>query len=714
MKTLKLIKRADNIAVISFDLPDTSVNVLSRESLADLQSALDQILRDPKVRACVLTSEKKDNFLAGADLGQLAEVTSAKEAEKFSRRGQDILNRIANGPIPFVAAVHGMALGGGLEVILACHSRIATDDPKTVFALPEVQLGLLPAAGGTQRLPRLIGLSQALPLMLSGSRVRAKKALKLGLVDQLVARENLLETAVKRAILLVEKNRWRSVKNTRLSKLDRLLPLPIVRSLLLKKTREQVLRKTRGKYPAPLSILKCVEAGLNEGIDRGLAKEAELFGKLVVSPESKNLVWIFHASRELKKLPQGMPSPTEVKKLAVIGAGLMGEGIASVSLPLNDVILKDLTDKAVGRAKESIRTQLTKRVQSGSLTLADEVQQLTRLMCVTDMSALKESELVIEAVFEDLALKRKVLNDVEKVIAPSAVFASNTSALPISKIAEQAKHPERILGMHYFSPVPKMPLLEIVVMPKTSKEAIATAQSYGIAQGKTVIVVKDGPGFYTTRILAPLLNESMLLLEEGASVEAIDNALKNFGFPVGPIALLDEVGIDVGAHVAHDLGEAFGKRWGKASGALNLLIDAGYKGKKCGKGFYVYSESGRKKSKKEVDPKIYGFFGGKARLTMDAHEIAERVAFMMINEAVYCLQEEVILNAHDGDIGAIMGLGFPPFLGGPFHYLDQLGLPAAVARMKELSKKFGPRFEPAPLLEEKSKKNGRFYEISLS
>lgn len=714
MKTLKITKRPDQVTVISFDMPDSPVNVLSRDSLADLSTALDEVFRDPRVRACVLTSEKKDGFLAGADLGQLATVTSAKEAEKFSRRGQELLNRIANGPIPFVAAVHGMSLGGGLEVILACHARVAVDDPKTGFALPEVQLGLLPAAGGTQRLSRLIGLSQALPLMLSGNRVRAKKALKLGLVDLLVSREDLLEAAVKKALSLAEKNRWRSVKNARLSKLDRLLPLPIVRAILLKKTRAQVLSKTRGKYPAPLFILDCVEAGLRDGLEEGFNKEAELFGKLVVSSESKNLVWIFHASRELKKLPKSMKTPAPVKKIAVIGAGLMGEGIASVSLPLSDVVLKDVSEKSVSRAKESIQRQLTKRVQSGSLLLADEMEQLSRLKCTTEMAALKDSELVIEAVFEELALKRKILHDVESVVSPTAVFASNTSALPIFQIAAQARHPERILGMHYFSPVPKMPLLEIIVTPKTSAAATATAQAYGIAQGKTVIVVKDGPGFYTTRILAPLLNESMLLLEEGASVEAIDGALKNFGFPVGPIALLDEVGIDVGAHVAHDLGLAFGSRWGRASEALGRLVETGYKGKKSRKGFYVYSESARKKSKKEVDSSVYAFFGGQTRLSMSSQEIADRVAFMMINEAVYCLQDEVIQCARDGDIGAIMGLGFPPFLGGPFHYLEQLGLPAAVVRMQELAKKFGPRFAPAPLLLEKSEKNGRFYEIDLS
>ncbi len=388
-------------------------------------------------------------------------------------------------------------------------------------------------------------------------------------------------------------------------------------------------------------------------------------------------------------------------KLTVIGAGLMGEGIASVSLPLSSVVLKDISDATLAKAQGRIAASLEKRVASGSMPAEEASKQQAKLKVSMQYADLTGSDLVIEAVFEEIGLKRKVLAEVEAVIAPDAVFATNTSALPIREIAAQAKNPERVVGMHYFSPVPKMPLLEIIRAEKSSPDAILRAQAYGIAQGKTVIVVKDQPGFYTTRILAPLLNEAMLLLEEGASIEAIDGAMKAYGFPVGPVVLLDEIGIDVGAHVAHDLGQAFGARWGRTSPALVKMREAGYLGKKNGKGFYD--------AKKQPNAEVYPFFGAGGRKKIERKELQDRIAYMMIGEAVHCLQEGVIESPRDGDIGAIMGLGFPPFLGGPFHALDRTGTEAAVARMRELARAHGPRFEPAKLLVDKSRTGGKFY-----
>ena len=694
VKPIQLVKRPDHVALIIFDSPQKSVNTLTNDSIDCLEQILDEVAQDPTILACVLTSAKKDTFIAGADLDVLHAVTTAKEAERMSRRSHALLNRISQLQVPIVAAVHGAALGAGLEIMLACDYRVASTDSKTVFALPEVQLGLLPGGGGTQRLFRLIGLREALPMLLAGKRMRAKKALALGLIDRLAEKDELIETAVNLAKGQA-KNKLRLLRG-RLSILDRALMFPFVRTLLLRQARRSVMRKTYGLYPAPLAILKCVEIGLRQGMHAGLEKESELFGTLVVSSEAKNLIWLFHATHDLKKAG----GRGTLKKLGVLGAGLMGEGIATVSLPLNNVVLKDVSEDTLSRAKTNIETYYRKRANTAAPA---------RLTCTTSLNELADAELVIEAIFEDLDLKRKVLAEVESVISPTAVFASNTSALPISQIAAQAKNPERILGMHYFSPVPQMPLLEIIVTPRTSANALATAQSYGVAQGKTVIVVKDSPGFYTTRILAPLLNESMLLLEEGASIEAIDKAMKQFGFPVGPLALLDEVGIDVGAHVANDLGRAFEARSGSASDGLSRLQKAGYAGRKNRLGFYQYPKGKKKSSKKLVNKRVYDFFGGSERKIFPAQLITDRIALMMLNEAVYCLQEEVIRSPLDGDVGAVLGLGFPPFRGGPFHHIDTVSASRITTRLTELALLYGPRFKPAALLSKLAKSGGRFY-----
>ena len=439
----------------------------------------------------------------------------------------------------------------------------------------------------------------------------------------------------------------------------------------------------------------------------GLAKESDYFGKLAVTPESRNLVRLFHAMNEAKK-PVAGSQPKDVERLAVLGAGFMGAGVASVSLGLCPVVVRDLSEEVLGRAAKSVDDGLKKQVRSGAIRAVDADRRRSRLLLTTDVEDLEGADLVIEAVFEDLELKRRVLAEVEERISADAVFASNTSALPITEIAAHAHYPERVLGMHYFSPVPKMPLLEIVVAEKTARWAVDTARAFGTAQGKTCIVVKDGPGFYTTRILAPFLNEAVLLVEEGAAVEDVDRAMKDFGYPVGPLALIDEVGIDVGAHVARDLGRAFADRGLEGSGAMPRMLEAGLEGRKNGRGFYLYPAT-KKKGPKPVNHKVYELLGGAARRRIAATEIQDRLALLMVNEAVYCLQDGIISSARDGDLGAILGLGFPPFRGGPFRYVDTLGRGKIVARLEELAAAHGERFHPAGLLAEVVENRGKFY-----
>jgi 3-hydroxyacyl-CoA dehydrogenase / enoyl-CoA hydratase / 3-hydroxybutyryl-CoA epimerase len=701
MGAITIERTEGGVAVIRLDVPDSKVNILSSRIMSDFARALDDLESDAGVRAGVLTSAKPDNFIAGADIGEIRGIDSEAAASEFVRVGHALLDRIAASPKPVVAAIHGAALGGGLEVVLACRYRIATIHPKTVLGLPEVMLGLLPGAGGTQRLPRLVGLVRALPMLLAGQRVRARKALQMGLVDATCEARDLERMAVEAAAGLAD-----GVVRPRGTPLGvKVQNASPMRTLIVSKARDEMMRKTRGLYPAPPAILVCVETGLREGFAAGQAKEIELFGKLVVSPVAKNLIWLFDAMNELKKLPQGH-EPRNVATLGILGGGLMGEGIASVSLPLADVVVRDVSTDALTKLKRGIEAGLAKRVSSGALTEEDAVRQRERLTVTTDPGKLGGADLVVEAVFEDLELKRRVLAETEAVVDDDCVIASNTSALPIGEIAAGARRADRVLGMHYFSPVPKMPLLEVIVRPDTSPVAEATARRFGIEQGKTVIVVRDGPGFYTTRILAPFLNEAILLLEEGAEIRALDSALKDIGFPVGPVTLLDEVGIDVAAHVAIDLGRAFAARGLAASPVLPKMVDAGYRGRKNGRGFFRYDGA---KGKKPVNADVYEFFGGAKRKAIPQSEMSERLALLMVNEAVHCLDEGVLSSPRDGDVGAILGLGFPPFRGGPFHEVDRQGPDAVVARMQEIEAKLGARFAPSKTLVDMAARGTRFY-----
>jgi 3-hydroxyacyl-CoA dehydrogenase/enoyl-CoA hydratase/3-hydroxybutyryl-CoA epimerase len=705
MRSLTLKKRGDGVAVLLFDTPNRPVNVLSQGMLDEAGPLMEEIQDDDEIVACVLASGKADSFIAGADLDQVVGMTVA-EAEAISREGHEWLDRVEKSGKPFVAAIHGAALGGGLEVALACHYRIATDHPKTVLALPEVMLGVLPAAGGTQRLPRLVGLQRALPMLLTGKRVRAAQAYRYGLVDALTSPGGLVETAAKAALGLADG--ILKPKRDKQPFTETPLALPPVRAWALGKARDEVMRKTRGLYPAPLEILACVERGLADGPKAGMEEEAVRFGRLVGSEGSKNLIRLFDAMTALKKAPKG-DAPRPVKRLGVLGAGLMGEGIAAVSLSLGPVVLKDVSEEGLARASKSLRKGLDRRNRSGSLTRLERDRQWYGLRPTTRPEDLAGCDLVIEAVFEDLALKRKVLAETEAVIADDAVYASNTSALPISEIAKKAKVPERVVGMHYFSPVPKMPLLEVVFAGTSAPWAVASARAFGVAQGKTVIVVKDGPGFYTTRILGPFINEAVVLLDEGADIPGLDAALLDFGFPVGPVALLDEVGIDVAAHVSKDLGKAFAARGAAPSGTFAKLFDAGFRGRKNAKGFYLYPKNRPPGSPKEVDPDVYAFFGGATRKALPVEDLVDRLALLMVNEAVWCLAEGIIDSPRDGDAGAVLGLGFPPFRGGPFRYVDAVGAAAIVERMEDLAQGNGKRFTPAPMLVEMARKGKKFY-----
>jgi 3-hydroxyacyl-CoA dehydrogenase / enoyl-CoA hydratase / 3-hydroxybutyryl-CoA epimerase len=701
-------ERRGGVMIIWIDVPDAPVNTLSPSLVADFEAVFNEIDGDRELRGAVIASGKEDGFIAGADVEQFATFKGPGDAARVSALGQELLNRLEGLKIPVVAAIHGACLGGGLEVTLACRYRICTNDPKTILALPETQLGVIPGMGGTQRLPRLVGLQAALDMILAGRNIRAPRALRMGLVDEMVHPSILIDVAVDRADGLAD-GRIKHVKR-RGGAADLLLEgNPIGRSVVFKKARESVLEKTHGQYPAPLAAIDAIKAGYDRGFKSGLNAEAKLFGELAVSDVSRQLVYLFFARNATRKDPGvsgSAPEPRPVTKLGVIGAGFMGAGIASVAVQEGTLVrLKDTELPRVAAGLRSIRDVLKERLVRKQITTLQLEDMMVLAGGTTDFSGFASADIVIEAVFEDLDLKHRVLHDTEPMMDPEAVYASNTSTIPIGRIAEAATNPARVLGMHFFSPVHKMPLLEVIVTRRTSPEATVTAVAYGKQLGKTVIVVNDGPGFYTTRILSAYMNEAGRLLDEGASIESIDAALVEFGFPVGPITLLDEVGIDIGGHVGRVMGESFGARMTPAE-SLRRVVEAGRKGRKGKSGFYLYDEHGEKGA---VDQSIYGILGRAERRAIAASEIVDRTVLAMVNEAALCLEEKILRSPRDGDIGAVFGIGFPPFRGGPFRYIDSTGPDVIVKRLEELHDRFPLRFSPAPLLVEYARARKRFH-----
>jgi len=723
----------DGVAVITMDQPGESVNTLSPESGTEFGKLVDRAEQDASVQAVVFASGKRDSFIAGAKIDWLATLTTAEAATAASKEGHRGFDRIEKSKKPIVVAINGVCLGGGLEWALACQYRISSDSPKVSIGLPEVQLGLLPGGGGTQRLPRLIGAQAALDLILAAKSVKPSKAKKLGIVDEVVPAPILLQVAKTRArelasgTLRVDRNRGMTgvAKNATKGFGGILMGLtnkenwtglalednPLGRKVLFDQARKQVMKKTRGKYPAPLKALEAIRVGLDKGLEAGLEAEAKGFGELVVSPESKRLVEIFFATTALKK-DNGTSNPSvkarPVKKIGVLGGGLMGGGIAFVGA-VNEgvpVRIKERDDAGAGRALKHVHSLIDEKVKRRSFSHRDGAAKMAMVTAGTTWDGFKDVDVVIEAVFEDMDLKHRMIREVEAVTRKDCIFASNTSSLPITRLAEASAHPETIIGMHYFSPVQKMPLLEIITHKGTADWVTATCVEIGKKQGKTVIVVNDGVGFYTSRILAPYMNEAAYLLAEGADISDLDKALVEFGFPVGPITLLDEVGIDVAAKVAKIMHAAFGQRMAPPD-TLNKVIDDNRQGRKNRRGFYSYEG---KSKKKEVDASVYDLLpGGKNRKHLDRQEMAERCSLQFVNEAYLCLGESILRSPRDGDIGAIFGLGFPPFLGGPFRYADSVGADKLLQRMEHWRAKFGERFTPAPALVEAAKSGKKFY-----
>jgi len=718
-KTFSLHRREDGIAVLTMDVAGQRMNTLRAEFAAEMSEVLAEIRNNKSIRGLVIISGKKDCFIAGADIAMLDDCATEADAKQLSLQGHKVFNEIESLAIPVVAAIEGVCLGGGLELALACHLRIASLHPKTKMGMPEIQLGLLPGGGGTQRLPRLVGIAKALDLMLTGKPLRPKQALKMGLIDDMVPESILLEAAVELA--LKGKITARKIK---LSAVERALEGTAVgRNIIFQQATKQVQIKTQGNYPSPNKIIDCVRQGIDKGFAKGLEVEASHFAELVMSKESAAMRSVFFAMTEMKKeTGAGDVEPDEIHKVMVLGGGLMGGGIASVTTTKAKLAtrVKDISEQGLSNALAYAYKLLDKGVKRRHMTPAIRDKIMSLMTTTTEYSGVKDVDIVVEAVFEDLALKQQMVKDVERECAEHTIFASNTSSLPISQIAEAASRPENVIGLHYFSPVEKMPLVEVIAHQTTSAKTIATTVAFARKQGKTPIVVQDGAGFYVNRILALYMNEAAQLLLEGQAIDHLDKALVKFGFPVGPMTLLDEVGIDVGAKIAPILEAELGLRF-QAPAVFDRLIRDDRKGRKNGKGFYLYGNQSKvdkllKKNSKRVDVSVYSVLGLSAPAqsasvsTTQLEEMSQRCIVQMLNEAVRCLDERIIASPRDGDIGAIFGIGFPPFLGGPFHYIDSMGAKALVEILANYQICYGDRFEPCMRLKEMAENEQRFFE----
>ncbi len=696
------------IAIVTFDTPGEPVNKLSDAVKVEFEALLIRLRDDTAIRAAVLISGKPDSFIAGADIDEFTALTTETAAERLSFEGQEMVSRVETLPTPVVAAIHGACLGAGLELALACHYRVATDHPKTQLGLPEVQLGLIPGAGGCQRLPRLVGARAALDLILSGKSERGAKALRLGLVDELVPPSILRATAVAAADRLARdgmprrrpKGGWQGMF------LDR---TAAGRRMVYRAAEKQVLARTGGHYPAPLKALEAVRVGLEEGITAGLAAEHRFFGELAVGDVSRKLVQVFFATTALKKddgIPPGTAIPRQIRRLGVVGAGFMGAGIAGTAA-LNvevDTRLKDADLERVGRGLKAAGNILADRYKRRRLSRGQFDRLGGLLSGGADYRGFARADLVIEAVFEDLALKRRVLAEVEAVTRPDTIFASNTSTIPIRDIAAEAERPERVLGMHFFSPVEKMPLLEVIPTEATAPEAIVTAVRFGRRMGKTVIVVADHPGFWVNRILSPYLNEAAILVTEGVPIELIDRTMTRWGFPVGPVALLDEVGLDVAQKAGGVMHASFGQRL-RPPETLGRLIADGRLGRKSGRGFYRYHEG----HKAGVDDSVYQLLGVRPVEDADATMVERRLVYAMLNEAAMALDDGAVRSSRDGDVGALFGIGYPAFRGGPLRTIDDLTASRVADVLRDLADVHGPRFTPASDLMEMAAQGRRYY-----
>lgn len=703
-------KEKDGIVTLCFDNKERGANVLNQEFVSVFKGAVVKLTEEENLQGVILTSAKSD-FIAGADLEMMIRADEAEKTSEWITDFKNQLRKLETLGVPVVAAINGSALGGGYEVALACHHRVCLNNPKIWLGLPEVTLGLLPGAGGTQRLPRIIGIEQSLPLLLEGKKLKPDQALKAGLIDALAENE---EELIRKAVSFIKENpeatqpwdqkgfRWPggSPSSPKLAQVWAIAP-------------SMTSKKTWGKYEAPTKILSCVHEGSQMDMDSALRMETRYLVSCITSQQAKNMINTFwfqlNAINKGEQRPDGI-EPKAVKKVGILGAGMMGSGIAYVSAKAGiEVVLKDVSLDAAKKGKSYSENLLDKAIERKRSTPEKKEALLSLITPTQEVADLDGCDLVIEAVFEDRDLKATVTKETEAVLDPSAVFASNTSTLPISSLAKASRSEEKFIGLHFFSPVDKMKLVEIIMGEKTSQETLARAFDYVLQIAKTPIVVNDSRGFYTSRVFTTYVLEGLALLGEGTHPRRVEVAGLDAGMPVGPLALSDEVSIELMYKILmatkKDL-EASGAKLPDHPGhkvVFHMIEELNRLGKKSNEGFYEYPEKG---SKSLWTGLAEHFPVSEDQLSRD--EMMDRMLYIQSLETVRCMEEGVITSASDANIGSIFGWGFAPFHGGTLQYINAVGLKKFATRARELASKYGERFEPPKLLIEMAEKGELF------
>lgn len=712
MNTLRLEVGSDGVAVISIDVPGGPFNIFTPDLVAELEQAIEHVLASAQIRGAVLTSAKR-SFMAGADLKELLATlgpgTGGADGVDRFRAERELMRRMETGGKPFAAAINGLALGGGLELCLACHYRVLADDPQALLGLPEVRLGLLPAGGGTQRLPRLVGIEPALPLLMTGGSVAPAQALELGIVHTVIPRADIVANARRWVLDNPGAAQPWDVKGFKFPGGAGALAPHAHRSFMAGMA--GIHKTTQGNYPAPIAILSAVFEGTQVPIDLGLRIEAKYAAQVFSSPVARNLVRTLFVNKgiadKLGRRPRDVPK-SQVRKLGVLGAGMMGAGIAYVAAAAGiDVVLLDATQERADEGKRRVTAIVRKDVEHGRTNQDQADAAMARIRATIDYALLGDCDFVIEAVFEDRTVKTDVMRRTEAAIPPTAIFASNTSTLPITGLAQNLAQPARFIGVHFFSPVERMPLVEIILGNDTSPVAVACALDLVGQLRKTPILVNDSPGFYTSRVFCSYIDEGMAMLEEGIGPALIENAARGAGMASGPLAVTDEVSLDLQQKVIDQARtDGLPERYLRihAQNVISRFNAIGRLGRKSGGGFYEFPANGRK----HLWPGLAELYPPRP-VQPPASEVRDRLLYIQALEAARCVEEGVITEPMDADLGAILGLGFPSWTGGPLSFIDTVGMRSFVDQCRDLAARHGKRFEPSPWLMECAENGGVFH-----
>jgi len=709
MSALTLELTQEKLARVVFDLPGSKVNTLGQAVLADWEQLLTDLESRQDVRGLLLLSGKPGNFIAGADLKELGSIPASPDVtRKLVQRGLNVIARIERLPFPTVALIDGSCLGGGLEVALGFDYRLGGSNPKTELGFPEVKIGLIPGWGGTQRMCRIIGPPLALDLICTSENVKTDKACELGILFNAMPSDRLEEEAKRLLAWSATSGDW---QDTRRKKQQPVGLSEDQASFIFAVARAQVLAKTKGQLPAPMAAIDAIEKGCNKPLDEGLKAETEAFVHLAGSTISRNLIAVFFMTQRLQKDPgvaNASVHPANVERVGVVGAGIMGAGIAGAHLRRGvPTLLLDVNAGALNKGKDAIVQTMQSRIKIGRMSPEEMLAALSQLSTgiISDLSPLNDRDVIIEAVVENEDVKTKLYRDLQPHLRPDAILASNTSTISITRMAQAVEKPENFAGMHFFNPVDRMQLVEVIRGSKTSDATVVTLVALAKRLGKSPIVVRDCPGFLVNRILFPYMNESLALLEEGADPRAIDKAAVAFGMPMGPITLNDLVGLDTALYAGRVVNSAFADRARNAR-ILGELVAAGRLGQKSGAGFYGYSKDG----KGADDPALAAILEKcrSAQRTIDAEEITDRLFLAMLVEASLVLAEGIVRDPTDVDMGLILGIGFPAFRGGILRWADTLGMDKVLSRLSKYEP-LGKRFQPTePMRQLASAKRGFF------